>query len=472
MSKIQQICFGIFTLVLASVPSYSARSQPINNEADFQLYCSPQAYAYDVHSPDCDRYRQQRPVENRQISAPKPHPQLANAKVVEITEDWRSDDPDLPWSELLLIRSDFGSPYYVVFDRNYRKSGGILSLGIEFGYVTRWTAEEIDVYVYLKTGCDAILGCHHQTSQPVGKSLEVMVGSEVFTLYGDNGTFPISPQLKSAFTQAKRSTPVSIRINNETINDIGKKTVEQLSILYSVRDRLEDTAISERLALKQPLSALSSAREIARHAVPSVVSIDTPYGSGTGFIVSESGLILTNRHVVSRSANPYITLYDGTKVEGRVLKRDSFADVALVKIDAAQLKALPLCYKQYPFAGEDVTVIGNPLSYSTTVTQGIVSGIRQTENQTLIQTDAPINPGNSGGPILNQYGEVIGIVNQKLSGIGIEGIGFAVSIINALKNLGIQIETSETLNVSECGNPLSEPLSSNPRRNSGKEQTK
>ncbi|GAB4224928.1 MAG: hypothetical protein Kow0049_01700 [Stanieria sp.] len=104
--------------------------------------------------------------------------------------------------------------------------------------------------------------------------------------------------------------------------------------------------------------------------------------------------------------------------------------------------------------GEEVIAIGNPLSYNMTVTRGIVSGIRQTENQSLIQTDAPINPGNSGGPLLNKYGEVIGIVNAKKSAIGIEGLGFAISITEALNNLGIKVEVPQNQQLNYCGNPV------------------
>lgn len=95
---------------------------------------------------------------------------------------------------------------------------------------------------------------------------------------------------------------------------------------------------------------------------------------------------------------------------------------------------------------------------NTTVTRGIVSGIRQDESQSLIQTDAPVNPGNSGGPLLNHRGEVLGIVNAKMSGMGIEGLGFAISISQALENLGIQLETTQNLALDNCGNPVSTAL--------------
>lgn len=161
--------------------------------------------------------------------------------------------------------------------------------------------------------------------------------------------------------------------------------------------------------------------------------------------------------MVSGNDKVTVSFYDGTVKEAQVLKKDRMADIAILKVNnySASMNPLPLCHAQYPSVGEEVVAIGNPLSLNFTVTRGIVSGIRQTENQSLIQTDAPINPGNSGGPLLNQYGEVIGIINAKQFAMGIEGLGFAIPIIEALNNMEIKVQTPLDNNLNRCGNPIS-----------------
>jgi serine protease Do len=163
-------------------------------------------------------------------------------------------------------------------------------------------------------------------------------------------------------------------------------------------------------------------------------------GQGTGFIISTDGHILTNNHVVEDADRLRVRLLDHREFDARVVGRDPETDVAVIKIDAGGLPALRLGNSDSVRIGEWVLAVGNPLgeAFSFTVTAGIVSakgrllaGLNRERYaiQDFIQTDAVINPGNSGGPLVNIYGQVIGINSAIASPTGFyQGYGFAVPI--------------------------------------------
>jgi serine protease Do len=158
-------------------------------------------------------------------------------------------------------------------------------------------------------------------------------------------------------------------------------------------------------------------------------------GIGSGFIIHKDGLILTNSHVVFGSQHLVVTLDDGTKVIGKLIGADPILDLAVLKI-ATLPEGLPVISIGDSNAiqvGEEVLVIGNPLGLEQTLTRGIISGLNRILPESLlglrhtfIQTDAAISPGNSGGPLVNRYGEVIGITTSFL--YGAQNIGFALPI--------------------------------------------
>ena len=176
-------------------------------------------------------------------------------------------------------------------------------------------------------------------------------------------------------------------------------------------------------------------------------------GSGSGFIVSQDGYILTNNHVVQDADHVKVTLLDNREFDARVVGRDPATDVAVIKISASNLTPIPLGNSDSPRIGDWVLAVGNPLNLQFTVTAGIVSakgrtleGLRESADryqiQDFIQTDAAINPGNSGGPLVNLNGEVIGINAAIASQTGYyEGYGFAVPINLARKIMDDLIAT-------------------------------
>ena len=203
-------------------------------------------------------------------------------------------------------------------------------------------------------------------------------------------------------------------------------------------------------------------------------------GTGSGFIVSENGLIMTNAHVVEGADVVSVNLKNGQTFEGQVLGVDKITDIAVIKINANNLPTATLGQAEKLIPGEWAIAIGNPLGLDNTVTVGIISALKRSSREVgvpdkrvrFIQTDAAINPGNSGGPLLNSRGEVIG-VNTAIRA-NAQGLGFAIPIETAyriaqqLSNsgkashpyLGIQMITlnSENLHNSELTQKFDLPV--------------
>ena len=159
--------------------------------------------------------------------------------------------------------------------------------------------------------------------------------------------------------------------------------------------------------------------------------------SGSGFIISEDGYIVTNYHVINGASSVKVTLYNGDTYDATVIGGDSDYDVAVLKINASGLQPVTLGESADVNVGDTVLAIGNPLGELTfSMSQGIVSSCDRAINVdgtpfNMIQVDCSINPGNSGGPLVNLYGEVVGIVSAKYSTYSsttVEGLGFAIPI--------------------------------------------
>lgn len=197
---------------------------------------------------------------------------------------------------------------------------------------------------------------------------------------------------------------------------------------------------------------LGSTAEVAAAAMESVVEIRTESvtlgnrimgqyiseGAGSGVIFSSDGYIVTNNHVIQGANKITVTTRDGTEFQAKLIGADVKTDLAVIKVDAKDLKAAKLGKSGNLVVGEEVVAIGNPLGQlGGTVTNGIISSLDREidiegEKMTLLQTDASVNPGNSGGGLFDCGGQLVGVVNAKSSGSGIEGLGFAIPIDNAI----------------------------------------
>lgn len=198
-----------------------------------------------------------------------------------------------------------------------------------------------------------------------------------------------------------------------------------------------------------------AATEIYQLACQQVVGISTEIGStnvfgqsitnavtGTGFILTADGYILTNNHVVADAyAGGYkvtVMLHDGSEYEAKIVGVEQDNDVAVLKIDAAGLTPVTLGDSSGMLVGEPIYVVGNPLGELTyTMTSGIVSALNrdiaaeQNATVSMFQLDAAVNSGNSGGPVYNDRGQVVGVVTAKYKSTGVEGLSFAIPINDA-----------------------------------------
>ena len=205
-----------------------------------------------------------------------------------------------------------------------------------------------------------------------------------------------------------------------------------------------------------------TAMGVAEKILPSIVGIEIEYkvssffgnstskATGSGIIISEDGYILTNNHVVSTNTTTStssmyyqvsdavsvkVKLYnDDTVYDAEIIGKDDQTDLAVIKIDKTGLTAAELGNSDNVKVGEFAMAVGNPLGLSSSISAGIVSAVNReittddNEKYVVIQTDAAINSGNSGGALVNSKGQVIGINTLKLSGDGVEGLGFAIPI--------------------------------------------
>jgi len=196
----------------------------------------------------------------------------------------------------------------------------------------------------------------------------------------------------------------------------------------------------------EPATPLPDFPPVVAEVMPSVVSVtteivvsdffgrqSTEYVAGSGILIDDNGHIVTNNHVVEDAQSIYVELADGRIFPANTVGTDSLSDLAVIKIDAANLTYIYWGDSSLLSVGGWVLAIGNALGEGITATEGIVSRLNVSVNVEgntlygLIQTTAPVNPGNSGGPLVNMAGEVIGITSIKIVASAIEGIGYAIS---------------------------------------------
>jgi serine protease Do len=245
-----------------------------------------------------------------------------------------------------------------------------------------------------------------------------------------------------------------------------------ISIIFSMSlfacspDTISDTSNttsnipSTSTSVEQPV--LPTVTDVVAKVKPSVVAINveittydifnrptTGEGAGSGWIISEDGYIVTNNHVVGDANKVTVVLEDGSSYTAEQVKTDALTDLAIVKIDTTKkLPAIKVGDSSKLEVGDWVIAIGNALGEGISATVGVVSAldvsVSASPGQTLhglIQTDAAINPGNSGGPLVNMAGEVVGIDSIKVAEVGVEGMGYAISINQALPIINELIKT-------------------------------
>ena len=293
-------------------------------------------------------------------------------------------------------------------------------------------------------------------------AMSIFVGFTVGSLFKNNNeeTASTSSTSDSASEQTSASTGSSETVSDTT--QTTETTTAQTAPGAIVVPNAEQIAISYRGVVEKCINSV-----VAINVTESSVSYGQEYetaGAGSGVIYTQDGYIITNYHVANKDTKSItVTLYDGSQYEGKYIYGDEFVDIAIIKIEKNDCDYAVFGNYSDVYVGDMVLAIGNPLGYGITVTDGIVSALDKAitvENttMTLLQTSAEINSGNSGGGLFNMNGELIGIVNAKIAGTSVEGMGYAipssivVKSINDLKDhgyitgkarLGVTVETKQ-----------------------------
>jgi S1-C subfamily serine protease len=248
---------------------------------------------------------------------------------------------------------------------------------------------------------------------------------------------------------------ISVTLTSLSLNSFFYDSqVHQENVVYAVTEHIDQP--------KKPLTLVELFEKVESGVVsistqkPTVDSIAFFGGAavGSGFVYDNQGHIITNNHVIKNAGKITVTFTDGFSYDAEVIGADDSSDLAIIKVDRekSKLNPLPLGDSSITLVGQQVAAIGNPFGLSGSMTAGIVSQIGRllpSEDSgfsipDVIQTDAAINPGNSGGPLLNMYGEVVGINTAIFSSIGeFTGVGFAVPSNTATKIIPSLIKNGE-----------------------------
>ena len=283
-----------------------------------------------------------------------------------------------------------------------------------------------------------------------GKSVLIPFVSGVLGCSVVIGTCFGIPSIRTKIIGDTNSSSISTTNNNSTQSD---GYVKQISL-----ENYSDTAVYAANKILPSIVGIKIEYTVNATSIFGRTGTSTATASGSGIIISEDGYILTNNHVVSSSSsesNSYYQISEATKItvtlfndeteyEATIVGQDEQTDLAVIKIDKTDLTPAEFADSDDVKVGEFAMAVGNPVNMTSTVTTGIISAVNRKitdsdgKTYTCIQTDAAINSGNSGGALVNSEGKVIGINTLKLSGTGIEGIGFAIPI-NATTDITSQL---------------------------------
>ncbi len=211
------------------------------------------------------------------------------------------------------------------------------------------------------------------------------------------------------------------------------------TIVEQTGDLINETENFSMIKIAKPKIKVESDK-IINNATNSIVTIENNKSHGSGCIISEDGYIVTNYHVVGGSDKVSVKFKSGVSLEGTVVRVNEEYDLALIKVAGSGYTPLPISEDREVNTGSDIYAIGTPAdkTLGQTVTKGIISGTRKIADKEFIQTDVSINPGSSGGGLINKQGYLVGIVNAKLVGASVEGIGFAIPSYIIFDQLKIQ----------------------------------
>lgn len=277
----------------------------------------------------------------------------------------------------------------------------------------------IVVLCVLLAGSLAGLGIYIVTQRNNSNSQQSGIGSGQYSFTIPNAT---SPQATTPQSEHKES-------------DYSDQTKSDFSGI-SLGNKPKDYATSDSYTSEYAFNQVSDSVVGVVCYTDKITSVENCASQGSGIVLTSDGYVVTNAHVIGNSKTTYlvqIVMADGTEYTAGIVGYDSRTDIAVLKMDNAKnLKPASFGDSEKIDLGEDIIAVGNPggLGYQNSITKGVVSAVNRTLSSTslvkYIQTDAAINPGNSGGPIVNLYGQVIGIATSKIVSETYEGMGFAI----------------------------------------------
>jgi serine protease Do len=261
---------------------------------------------------------------------------------------------------------------------------------------------------------------------------------------------PVTANLKNEF---EFNTTSNIMLSADaTINKVQMYTESlKMALIKMVNDskfepefvNIEDKLKKEIYSWEKIAIENKESQNSIKVAVSAVVTVISNLGHGSGCIISKNGFILTNHHVINGDTSDIkVKINNNTRnLKAKVIRMNSLVDLALIKVDTVFKNYLNIDLSDTASIGEDVFAIGTPkdISLGQSISKGIVSGRRKFGDNNYFQTDVSINSGNSGGALIDKKNNLIGIINAKLFGFGIEGVGFAIPITVIKESLKIDV---------------------------------
>ncbi|PIN74029.1 hypothetical protein COV20_02870 [Candidatus Woesearchaeota archaeon CG10_big_fil_rev_8_21_14_0_10_45_16] len=259
----------------------------------------------------------------------------------------------------------------------------------------------------------------------------VLIATVSYTVFTKNELSQEISQLQSTIQEQITTLEKTNAQQDQSIQNVESSLEQQGTEISSRISEVESQSEQRSAVLEESLQNLKLQNqdfsEVIDKVIPSVVSIQTNTGIGSGFIISKQGYIVTNYHVVDGISSGAIETSNGKRHQFRIVGFDSRADIAVLQINTSGLKVINFGNSNNLRVGEKVIAVGSPGGLDFSVSQGIVSAVGREDSRKreFVQIDVPINPGNSGGPLINAAGEVVGVNTQKITGF--EGVGFALA---------------------------------------------
>ena len=258
---------------------------------------------------------------------------------------------------------------------------------------------------------------------------------EVFDLYNQ-------PKHKHTYKAESGEFAVSSSSYNEALANSIEDAIA--ASFYEFMDSKEVKALIKQQETKEiKLDKLQITKPVAiaglEEAMEATVTIKGKEGHGSGCFISNNGYIVTNFHVVASNDKLTVITKDGKEYDATIVRKNEYSDLALIKINTENKFAFTLPTEKNYSIGDDIFAIGTPKSIELgqSLSKGIISGFRTHENNQIIQTDASVNGGNSGGALVNKQGNFIGVVNAKVFGVGVEGLGFSIPAETIFQSLNL-----------------------------------